>query len=121
MIRTASRRPVDRSSGDTVDPPRHPRPVAGRDGLSVYLRDHKAHRPSIPAMVSKALDVAAGQTLQLPGQAATAMLITTQARKLLDLDREIKEPGQAHHQQIPHSQPGGDYREPSRHGADHRS
>jgi transposase len=63
---------------------------AGRDGLSAYLREHKAHRPSIPAMVNKALDAAAGQTLQLPGQATTAMLITTQARKLLDLGREIK-------------------------------
>jgi transposase len=64
---------------------------AGPDGLSAYLRDHKAHRPSIPAMVSKALDAAAGQTLQLPGQDTAAMLITTQARKLLDLDREIKD------------------------------
>ena len=37
------------------------------------------------------MDAAAGQTLQLPGQATTAMLITIQARKLLDLDREIKD------------------------------
>jgi transposase len=64
---------------------------AGPDGLSAYLRDHEAHRPSIPAMVSKGVDAAAGQTIQLPGQPTTAMLITTQARKLLELDREIKD------------------------------
>lgn len=64
---------------------------AGREGLSAYLHAHQAHRPSIPTMVSKALDAAAGQTLRLPGQSTTGMLIATQARKLLDLDREIKD------------------------------
>jgi transposase len=42
-------------------------------------------------MVSKALAAAAGQTLKLPGQGTAAMLITTRARTLLDLDREIKD------------------------------
>lgn len=64
---------------------------AGPEGLSAYLRDHYAYRPGIPAMVNKALEAAAGQRLQLPGQATTAMLIATQARKLLELDREIKD------------------------------
>lgn len=64
---------------------------AGPQGLSAYLRDHHAYRPGIPAMVNKALEAAAGQRLQLPGQATTAMLIATQARKLLELDREIKD------------------------------
>jgi transposase len=63
---------------------------AGREGLSAHLHAHRAHRPCIPAMVAKAMDAAAAQTLPLAGQATTAGLITAQARKLLDLDHEIK-------------------------------
>src|SRR6185503_18723390 len=52
-------------------------------------RRHTALR--FPGMVAKAHAAAAAQTVRLPGEAATAALITRQARKLLDLDREIKD------------------------------
>jgi len=64
---------------------------ADADQLAAYLRSEEAHRPSIPGMVAKAHAAAAAQTVRLPGEAATAALITRQARKLLDLDREIKD------------------------------
>ena len=64
---------------------------ADADQLAAYLRSEEAHRPSIPGMVAKAHAAAAAQTVRLPGEAATAALITRQARKLLDLDREIED------------------------------
>jgi len=64
---------------------------ADADELAAYLRREGAHRPSIPGMVAKAQTAAAAQTVALPGEVTTAALITRQARKLLDLDREIKD------------------------------
>ena len=44
-------------------------------------------------MAATALQAAAGQTVALPGEATTAALVKQLARKLLDLDREIKDTG----------------------------
>lgn len=65
--------------------------AAGHDGLATYLHEHGAWRKGINAMAATALQAAAGQTVALPGEAATALLIKQIARKLLDLDREIKD------------------------------
>lgn len=64
--------------------------TAGESGLTRHLRDHGAWGKSVPSIVDKALVAAASQTVQLPGEATTAVLIKQLARKLLDLDREIK-------------------------------
>ncbi|PXY16976.1 IS110 family transposase [Prauserella flavalba] len=64
---------------------------AGAAGLSEHLHTHRAHRASIPGIVTKALAAAEAQTLALPGESTTATLITRLAAHLLDLDREIKE------------------------------
>jgi transposase len=64
---------------------------AGEHGLTDHLWTHHAHRASIPATVGKALAAAQAQTVALPGEPTTAALITRLAKKLLDLDREIKE------------------------------
>lgn len=64
---------------------------AGPDGLSEHLHDHRAHRASIPGIVTKALAAAQTQTVALPGESTTATLVTRLARQLLDLDREIKD------------------------------
>jgi len=65
--------------------------TAGRHGLSDWLHAQKAHRPSIPGIVAKALAAAQAQSVALPGEATSAQLISRLARHLLDLDREIKE------------------------------
>lgn len=64
---------------------------ASPEGLSEHLHTHRAHRASIPGMVTKALAAAQAQTVALPGESTTATLITRLARQLLDLDREIKD------------------------------
>ena len=64
---------------------------AGATTLTDHLRRSGASRPGIPAMVSKALAAAAAQSVQLPGEATTAALITRLAGRLLDLHREIKD------------------------------
>ncbi|HEX7305425.1 IS110 family transposase, partial [Lentzea sp.] len=64
---------------------------AGQSGLDGYLREHGAWAKGIPGMVSDALAAAEAQTLRLPGEATTAVLIAELARQLLDLDRRIKE------------------------------
>jgi transposase len=66
---------------------------AGQEGLAAYLREHGAWRKGITAMAAAAVQAAAGQTVTLPGEATTAMLVRQLARKLLDLDREIKDTG----------------------------
>src|SRR4051812_9845048 len=63
---------------------------AGEQGLTDHLREHRAHRASIPATVRKALAAAEAQTVALPGESTTAALINRMAQRLLDLDREIK-------------------------------
>lgn len=66
---------------------------AGHGGLTAYLAEHGAWRKGISAMAATALQAAAGQTVVLPGEATTAALVRQAARKLLDLDREIKDTG----------------------------
>jgi transposase len=66
---------------------------AGAGGLAAYLREQGAWRKGIDAMAAAALEAAAQQTVALPGEATTAVLIKQIARKLLDLDREIKDTG----------------------------
>jgi transposase len=66
---------------------------AGHDGLTTYLREHGAWRKGISAMAAAAVRAAAGQSVTLPGEATTAMLVKQLAGKLLDLDREIKDAG----------------------------
>jgi hypothetical protein len=58
-------------------------------GLSGHLREHSVR--GVEAIVAKALSAACEQTVQLPGEAITARLVKQLARKLLDLDREIKD------------------------------
>lgn len=65
--------------------------AAGEGGLTRYLSDNGAWPKGIPSMVDKALAAAATQTVRLPGEATTAVLIKRLARQLLDLDREIKD------------------------------
>lgn len=66
---------------------------AGPDGLAAYLREHGAWPRGIRAMAAAAVQAAAGQTVTLPGETTTAALVRQLARKLLDLDREIKDTG----------------------------
>lgn len=64
---------------------------AGRDVLTEYLAENGAWRKGIQAMATTAVQAAEEQTVALPGEATTAVLIKRLARKLLDLDREIKD------------------------------
>ncbi|GAA3205780.1 IS110 family transposase [Actinocorallia longicatena] len=64
---------------------------AGHDGLAGHLVSHGVRRDRIDAMVTAALRAAAAQTVALPGEATTVLLIKQMARKLLDLNREIKD------------------------------
>jgi len=65
--------------------------AAGVDGVTAYLREHRAWTPGISAMAATAVTVAAEQDLALPAETVTAPLIARLARQLLDLDREIKD------------------------------
>lgn len=65
--------------------------AADTAGVVEYLRTHKAWAPGIPAMAATAVEAAHGQTVTLPGEARTAVLIAGLARRLLELDREIKD------------------------------
>jgi transposase len=65
--------------------------AAGAAGVSEFLREHGAWPKGIPAMAETALTTAQQQTLRLPGEATTAVLIARLARQLLDLDRQIKD------------------------------
>lgn len=64
---------------------------AGADQLTAYLTEAGAWRKGIQAIVDKALAAAATQTVRLPAEATTAALVARLARRLLDLDREIKD------------------------------
>ncbi|MEU7815484.1 transposase, partial [Pseudonocardia sp. NPDC049154] len=65
--------------------------AAGVDQVAAFLREQRAWAPGIAAMATTAVQVAAGQSVALPGEAVTAPLIARLARQLLDLDREIKD------------------------------
>jgi transposase len=67
--------------------------AAGAEGLAAHLREHGAWAKGIDAMAAKAVRAAQQQTVVLPGEAATAMLVKKIARQLLDVDREIKDTG----------------------------
>jgi transposase len=64
---------------------------AGLAGVSAYLREEGAWPKGIPDMATTALAAAQAQTLRLPGETTTAVLIARLARQLLDLDRQIKD------------------------------
>ncbi|MFE9319754.1 IS110 family transposase [Nocardia sp. NPDC052278] len=65
--------------------------TAGIDGVTTHLTDNGAWKPGIVKASAAAVDAAGRQSLALPGEADTAMLVKRIARKLLDLDREIKD------------------------------
>jgi len=65
--------------------------AAGPEALAAYLREHGAWAKGIDAMAAKAARAAQQQTVALPGEAITALLVKKLARQLLDLDREIKD------------------------------
>jgi transposase len=65
--------------------------TAGAGGLAAYLREHGAWAKGIDAMAATAARAAEQQTVALPGEAATAMLVKKIARQLLDVDREVKD------------------------------
>jgi transposase len=65
--------------------------AAGPEALAAYLREHGAWAKGIDAMAAKAVQAAQQQTVALPGEAATAMLVKKLARQLLDTDREVKD------------------------------
>ncbi|PWU54082.1 IS110 family transposase [Micromonospora sp. S4605] len=64
---------------------------AGTETLVAYMISKGVRRNTATGMVAKATEAAAAQTLALPGETITAELVRRQARKLLDLDREIKD------------------------------
>jgi len=64
---------------------------AGPGAVAAYLREHGAWAKGIVAMAAKAVRAAGTQTVALPGEATTALLVKKLARQLLDLDREIKD------------------------------
>jgi transposase len=65
--------------------------AAGPEGIAAYLREHGAWAKGIGAMAAAAARAAEQQTVALPGEAATALLVKKLARQLLDTDREIKD------------------------------
>ena len=65
--------------------------AAGEAGVAGYLREHRAWAKGIPAMAITAFGAAQSQTVQLPGERATAVLIAGLAAQLLDLDRRLKD------------------------------
>lgn len=64
---------------------------AGSEALAGHLREHGAWSKGINKMAAKAVQAAEQQTVALPGEATTALLVKKLARQLLDLDREIKD------------------------------
>ena len=63
------------------NPRRDPRCRCG--GLITYLREHGAWPKGIPAMAGAALAAAEAQTVRLPGEATTAVLVAGLAAQLL--------------------------------------
>jgi transposase len=64
---------------------------AGPEAVASYLRGHGAWAKGISKMAARAARAASTQTVALPGEATTALLVKKLARQLLDLDREIKD------------------------------
>jgi hypothetical protein len=65
--------------------------MAGIEGVTAHLVESQAWPAAIAKTAASAVALANQQRLALPGQDATAALVKRLARKLLDLDREIKD------------------------------
>lgn len=65
--------------------------TAGIDGITDHLIENKAWSAGIATTAATAVTLAEQQHLVLPGETGTAALVKRLARKLLDLDREIKD------------------------------
>lgn len=65
--------------------------AAGEAGVAAYLRENRAWPSVVTTLAATAVAAAQAQTVQLPGEQTTAVLIARQAARLLDLDRQIKE------------------------------
>jgi transposase len=65
--------------------------AAGAHDLTAYLTEQGAWRKGISAMVDTALAAAAAQSVRLPGEATTTVLVKRLARQLLELDRDVKD------------------------------
>jgi transposase len=65
--------------------------AAGIDGVRAHLVDNNAWPAGIAKTAATAVAAANEQALALPGEAGTAALVKRLARKLLDLDHEIKD------------------------------
>jgi transposase len=65
--------------------------MAGLEDMAAYLRERGAWRRGIDGMAAKAAEAAAQQSVALPGEATTAVLVKKLAHQLLELDREIKD------------------------------
>ena len=84
------------------------------DEIYDHLRGHGVRRPTIPKMINKARAAAASQTIALPGEATTALLVRQAAaslmaltRQIAELDKQITEVFRRHpHAQILESVPG---------------
>ena len=59
--------------------------------MTAHLLEHSAWPAGIAKTAATAVSLATEQQLALPGEAGTAALVKRLARKLLDLDREIKD------------------------------
>jgi hypothetical protein len=65
--------------------------AAGIDGVSAHLIENKALPAGIAKTAATAVALANEQPLALPAEVGTAALVKRLARKLLDLDHEIKD------------------------------
>ncbi|MFC9982931.1 IS110 family transposase [Gordonia sp. UCD-TK1] len=65
--------------------------VASDEEIYDHLRGHGVRRPTIPKMISKARAAAAAQTVALPGEATTALLVQQSAASLIALTRQIND------------------------------
>ena len=65
--------------------------AAGPARVAAHLRENGAWAKGIEAMAATAVQAAEQQTVALPGETATAMLVKRLARQLLEIDREIKD------------------------------
>jgi len=65
--------------------------AAGSKGVTAYLGDNGGWPTAIAKTAATAVAAAKQQPLALPGEAGTAALVKRLARKLLDLDHEIKD------------------------------
>jgi transposase len=65
--------------------------TAGIDGVTAHLVENQAWPAGITKTAATAVALANEQELALPGEAGTAALVKRLARKLLELDREIKD------------------------------